>query len=134
MVNNKIASFFPFLDGKVLNFYMPRVFGRDASIYHVDGRFVVIVDDSGLCLSKPKFFEDHTEVFCLLGSKNCGKKSRFRGACGCDGLCFASVGDGAATKGEGISGGTALIAEVIGVSGIHVTSQVERRRRFEERW
>ena len=133
-MNDKIASFFPFLNGKVLNVDMPRAFGRDASIYHVDGRFVVVVDDSGLCLSKPKFLEDHTEVFCLLGGKDCGKKFRFRGACGSDGLCFASVGDGAATKGEGISGSTASIAEVIGVSGIHVTSQVERRRRFKERW
>ena len=134
VANDEVASFFPFLDGEVLDVDMSRAFGRDASVDHVDGGFIVVVDDGGVGLGKTKFVEDHTEVFGLFGGKNGGKKFGFGGACGCDGLCFAAVGDGAAAKGEGVSGSAASIAEVVGVSGIHVTSQVKRRRRFKKCW
>jgi len=54
----------------------------------------------------------------MLRGGNSGKELRFGGAGSSDRLCFASVGDGAATQKEGAACGRSAIAQIIGMGGI----------------
>ena len=104
-----VASTFPILDSKVLDVNVAGAFGRTAGVDHVDGRFVVLIEKSGMLLSKAKLLKDDTEIFGDLGSSNSGNKLSFSGAGGSDGLGFGAIGDDTASKGETVAGSRATL-------------------------
>ena len=112
------ASIFPVLYGEVLDINVARTFGRNASVDHVDSRLVVAEHDSGIFRRESQISHDSTHVAGVFGSGNGCQKFSFGGAGGSDGLGFASVGNGTATQKEGVAGGRAAVAEVVGVSSI----------------
>ena len=76
---------------------MTRALSRYTSVDHIDGRLVIAVHDSRAFRREAEVGHDGLHVLSMLGGGNSGKEFCFSGAGSCDGLCFASVGDGAAT-------------------------------------
>jgi len=112
------ARFLPILYSKVLDINVTRALSRHTSVDHVDGRLVVAVHDSRAFRRKAEVGHDCLNVSSMLCSGTSGKDLRFGGAGSSDRLCFALVGDGAATQKEGIASSGSAVAQIIGVCGI----------------
>ena len=100
-----VLGILPILDGKVLNINVAGALSRNTSVDHLDSRLVVFVDRSRVMLGKTQLFQNSTEVFGMLRSKNSSKELSFSRAGCSDGLRLGTVRDGAATHSERVAGG-----------------------------
>ena len=96
-IHYDVSSIFPVLNGKVLDVDVPRALSGHLGINHVDGRFIIHPDRSSLWLGKSKFFHDGSEVLGMFGGGDSCEEFCLGGACGGDGLGFATIGDSAAS-------------------------------------
>ena len=122
--HDNVACIFPVLDGKMLDIDVTRAFGGDLGVDHVDGRLVVGVEDSGAFWRETQLSHDGVKVLGMLGGGDSSHEFSFSGACGSDGLCFASVGHSSAAEHESITCSGTPVAKVIGVGGVKETSKV----------
>jgi len=80
----------------VLDVNVTRALSRCTSVDHVDGRLVIAAHDGQAFWREAEVGHDGAHVSSMLCGGNSGKEFGFSGAGSCDGLCFVSVGDGAA--------------------------------------
>lgn len=114
------ALVFPALNSKLLNVNVTAAFSRDAVVDHVDSRHVVLVDGSGLGLGKPKFLKNGPEVEDSLTSRDSSDEFSFGATSGCDRLSLAPVGDSTSSETASIAGSGTPVAEIIGMSSVHI--------------
>ena len=134
MLHDDLALVLPVLNSKPLDLNVARALSGNLGINHVDGRFVVGMQSGGPSPGEAKFLEDGTQALDLLGSSDRCKEFSFSGAGGCDGLGFATVGNSTTGHHEGIpSSGTTLL-QIVPMSSINKTAQVQWISQSREGW
>ena len=134
---DNVASAFPILDREELNVDVTGSFSGAASVYHFDGRLIVLVECSRARLRESQLGKDKAQILGHFGSGD-GRAELSLSATSCgDGLGFTTIGNGASSESEDVSSGGTAKAKVIGVGCIHVTSKLEgvqkARKRRERR-
>jgi hypothetical protein len=119
MTHENLAVLFPILDGKELDINVMRAFSWNFCVDDIDGRLIVLIDQSWPRGPEPKLREDCTEVFGMFGCKDGSQELSFRGASSSDGLGFACVGNGTPRQQEDIPTSGPPIAQVIGMSSVN---------------
>jgi hypothetical protein len=125
LFKNKVASFLPILDGKVLYVNMAGTLSGAIGVDHFNCRFVVFTDRSGGVLGKTELIENRTDVASNFASRNGSKEFSFCRASSSDRLRLGTISNDAAGEQESISGGGATLSKVVGMGGINIAVELK---------
>ena len=89
--HDNVASFFPILDGKVLDINVTGALSGDTGVDHIDGRLIVLIDGSGASQRETEVLHDSAEVLGLLGSIDGSEEFGLGGTCCSDALGLAAI-------------------------------------------
>jgi len=124
MEKHDIASFFPILNGKMLDVNMSGARGRATRINHLDGGNVIFVERRRRSLGKPELGKDGTEVLGNLGSGDGSDEFSFSGASGGSRLCLGAIGNGTTSKSESIASSRPTLSKIVGIGGVNIANEL----------
>ena len=114
---------FPFLNGEMLDVYMPWMRCRATSVDHKNGGGIVLMESHWSILRISQLWEDGAEILCNLGGMDSSNELSFSGTCGDRRLNFGFVGNGPTAKHEYQTRDRATDDEVSCMSSVDISSE-----------